>query len=87
MTLNDVAQRYGRTVDDEGRICNKGAASGVVAKMVRGRLQCRSANTGMRLFTGAGEEALARFLERFWLLEPVTAPDARNELNNLEVTP
>lgn len=68
--LNDVAQRYGRSVDDDGRICKDGAPSGVSARMVKGCVQCRAETSGMLLFTGQGEEALARFLERFWYLEP-----------------
>lgn len=71
-TLNEIAQRYGHTVNDAGQICKNGAPSGVTARMVKCRLQCRAEASGMLLFTGQGEEALARFLERFWYLEPVT---------------
>lgn len=73
-TLDEIAQRYNRTVNDAGQICKNGVPSGVTVSMQKGRLQCRSAASGSLLFSGHGEESLARFLENFWFLTTEVQP-------------
>lgn len=67
--LNNVANRYRVSVNENGEISTEKGLTGLTVKVKKGRVRVEN-KSGDLLYSGVGDDAMGKFIEKFWDRKP-----------------